>query len=178
MKNHKIYIVIFLFSIITSCYEQQKYPPEPRIDFRMIVVEDTINPDLGNKEFIHSIYFKIIDGDNNFGVDTTEEYYDDSLYKENIFIDIYYQENGNIYPFPISFDANGLVPAVPPVGLNDYFKALIIYDITITIPYTFPVRYEFYVIDRDFNKSNVQVTPWIYPDFTGVITDTNNLIID
>ncbi|MBN2892858.1 MAG: hypothetical protein JXL97_13405 [Bacteroidales bacterium] len=176
------YILLFIFAIMlfTNCYKQPVYPPEPKIDFRQIVVIDSVEPDLGNVVHYYNIYFKIVDGDGNFGVNTDSKDFVDSLAEENFFIDLYYLDNGNIflYEFPEDINLNGIIPYVDPVGLNDYYKALVICNLEVPITLPYPVKFEFYVEDNDKNRSNTQSTPWIEPGFTGALVDTNNIIID
>ena len=168
-------ILLFTFS---WCNNTSTYPPEPQIDFQQISVKDSTD-ELGNTVRVFSIYFNILDGDGDFGItenDTLVNYYGDSTYANNFFVTLYYKDDdGNPQPYPVALDLNGAVPYTPPVGVNQYYKALIIYDLPIPkLPET--LKLSFYVIDRSLNKSNVQETPWISPDFTGVITDTVQVI--
>ena len=181
MKKLK-YILSFalILMIFTQCYKQKNYPPEPRIDFRQVFVSDTTDQ-LGNSIYLYSVYFKILDGDGNFGLhedDTLDEFYGDSLYVNNFFANLYYLDNGQIIEFPVELSFNSMIPYVAPVGLNDYYKAMIIYDFEIPFEIPYPIKFEFYVIDRALNESNIQATPWIESGFIGLLVDTNNLIID
>ncbi len=181
MKKIKyVLLLIAVLSFFTQCYKQKKYPPEPKIDFRQVFVYDTTDQ-LGNKIYLYSIYFKILDGDGNFGLtedDTLEDFYGDSLYRYNFFAQLYYLQNGQILEFPVELSFNSAIPYVAPVGLNNYYKAMIIYDFEIPFEIPNPIKLEFYIIDRALNESNKQSTPWIEPGFTGILADTNNLIID
>ena len=181
MKKIKyILSIAFIIIVFTQCYKQRNYPPEPKIDFRQVFVFDTTDQ-LGNKIYLYSVYFKILDGDGNFGLheeDTLDEFYEDTTYIYNFFAELFYLENGEIHEFPVELSFNSSIPYVEPVGLNDYYKALIIYDFEIPFEIPNPIKLEFYIIDRALNKSNTQSTPWIEPGFIGVLADTNNLIID
>lgn len=179
MTYLKIIGFIMFCAGLSSCFQQPNYDPEPIIDFRHVEVKDTID-ELGNIVKLNAIAFKIIDGDGNFGIDTLADYYTDSSLMVNFYCKMFYVKNGNIYEYelPGKGNFNGKIPYVPPIGLNDYYKATIIYDVKDPLNIQYPIRFEFYVIDNAFNESNVQVTPWIAPDFRGIMADTNNLIID
>ncbi len=170
-------IIILFFTTITgtffTCKKQQIYPNKPKIDFQQIIVKDSVDL-LNNKVRVFSIYFKIIDGDGDFGIkdkDSLVQFYKDSTYANNFFATLFYLKKGVPTLYNMVLPLNGAIPYTPPVGLDKYFKALIIYNLSIPdIPDT--LKLKFYVIDRHLNKSNEQETPWIPPDFSGTMADT------
>ncbi len=166
--------------LLNSCRPVNNYSTTPKIDLRYVIVKDSLQEDLGYLEKYYLVAFKIVDGDWNFGIDTTKDYYQNGTHTMNYFAKLYYNDNGNIYEYelPAGMNLNGMVPYVPPVGLNDYYKATIIREFSIPIQIDKPIRFEFYVEDHELNRSNTQITPWILPDYTGTLVDTNNLIID
>ena len=174
-------IISSLFTILISsfftCKKQQLYPSTPKIDFQQVIVKDSTDL-LNNKVKIFSIYFKIIDGDGDFVIkdqDSLVQYYGDSTYANNFFATLYYLDQGVSTPYKMVLPLNGAIPYTPPVGLNKYFKALIIYNLSMpNIPDTLKIK--FYVIDRHLHKSNEQQTQWIPPDFTGTLIDTVNVL--
>jgi hypothetical protein len=179
MKKTTLFIsfitIVLLFS---QCYQQEEYSPIPKIDFRQIVVIDSIEPELGNLFYYYNIYFKIIDGDGNFGIDSLADYYTDSIITENFFAKMFKLENGQVIEDSLELELTGLIPFVPPVGLNEYYKAIVIFKLEVPSILPFPVKFDFYVLDNELNESNVQSTPWIPSGFTGVMVDSNNIIID
>ena len=179
MKKTTLFLsLITIILLFSQCYKQKEYSPVPKIDFRQIVVTDSVEPQLGNLFYYYNIYFKIIDGDGNFGIDSTADYYKDSLIIENFFAKMYKLENGQVIEDSLKLDLTGLIPFVPPVGLNNYYKALIIFKLEVPTILPYPVKFDFYVIDNKLNESNIQSTPWIPSGFTGVMVDSNNIIAD
>ncbi|MEA3451603.1 MAG: hypothetical protein U9Q83_06825, partial [Bacteroidota bacterium] len=77
--------------------------------------------------------------------------------------------------YEIELSLNGAIPYTPPVGLNIYYKAMVIYDLEL-LKLPDSLKLKFYVIDRNLNESNEQETPWIAPDFLGTIADTITVI--
>ena len=177
LKNIKYAIFLIIIFLWTECKEPQTYPSEPQIDLQQIVVSDTTD-ELGNNIKNFGIYFEVLDGDGDFGVkqeDTLVDHFGDSLYLNNFFVDLYRLKNGQEELYPLQLDLNGAIPYTEPVGVNIYYKALVIWDLSIPkLPDTLKVK--FYVIDRAGHQSNYQETPWIAPDFRGVIVDTVKVI--
>jgi len=176
--KHILILLIFLSSLFATCKKPVVYPKEPKIDFLQIIVKDTTDG-LGNTIKNFSIYFKVFDGDGDFGImdnDTLVEHYGDSIYKNNFFITLYYQgTQGDTLVYPLEMDLNGAIPWSEPVGINQYYKATVIWDLQVPkLPQTLLLK--FYVIDRHLNKSNEQQTPWIEQDFRGVMVDTTVII--
>jgi hypothetical protein len=178
MKNYlKIFIASFGIILITTfswCNKTPQYPSQPQIDFKQISVKDSVDQ-LGNKMKIFSIYFDVLDGDGDFGItenDTLASFYGDTTYQNNFFATLYYKDkNGNPQPYPVALDLNGAIPYTPPVGVNNYYKATVIYDLLIP-KISKTLKISFYVIDRHLHRSNTQQTPWIEPDFRGTLVDT------
>lgn len=175
-KINLIFLIIIAISF-SNCVNPLVYPPEPKIDIIQVTIKDTVDG-LDNKVKIYSIYFKIFDGDGDFGIkdeDTLIQHYNDSLYANNFFATLYHLKNGVPTQYDIELPLVGAVPYTPPVGLNVYFKALIIYDLQIySLPDT--LKLKFHIIDRHLNESNEQETPWITPDYYGTLLDTVTVI--
>jgi hypothetical protein len=176
-------LAFILFIIVTisfsKCYNQEKYPVEPQIDIKQVIVTDSVDQ-MGNAMKSYTIFFKILDGDWDFGLtenDTLYQHYGDSTYLNNFFAKLYYLNNGNEQEYPMPLDFTGAIPYVDPVGLNNYYKAMIIYNLQMP-RLGDTLKLKFYVIDRSLNKSNEQETPWIEPDFTGIKIDTVTIISD
>ena len=159
------------------CEKQPVYPNEPQIDYLQITIKDTVDI-LGNEIKLFSIFFNVLDGDGNFGIkteDTLIDYYGDSLYANNFFATLYYLDNGVQTEYDIELSLNGAIPYTPPVGLNIYYKAMVIYDLSLP-KLTDSLKLKFYIIDRNTNESNKQETQWIAPDFLGTMVDTVTVI--
>jgi len=176
----KISILLLGLLLLFSCYKQDEYPIIPQIDFTQVVIKDTVD-ELLNQKLVHYIYFKVLDGDGNFGLkkdDTIIDFYGDSLYANNFFATLYYLYNGQVLEYPMQLKLFSRIPYSNPISVTKYYKSLVIFksENASFIPY--PIKYSFYVIDRDLNKSNVQSTPWIYPNASGILTDSTIIIPD
>lgn len=173
--KHAIFPLVAI--ILSGCFVQPSYSPTPLIDFRQIIVSDTTDT-LGNKLPFLSLFFKILDGDGNFGL-TENQYILDGYdtIENNFYIKMYYYSDGEIIEFPSELLLlDGRIPWTKPVGLNEYYKATVIYNLPLSFSFTDSIKFSFYVIDNELNESNVQSTMWIPPGFRGVLADTINLI--
>jgi len=176
MKNTGFYIfLLFLFvSILTACPEPQKYPIEPIIDFEQVQLKDSVDL-LGNKNKVYKLKFGITDGDGDIGLqksDTTGIFHPDSLFTNNLFTTFYEIINGDTVKVDSSKQRNFRVPYVQPQGQNKTLIADIIIDIIFSfdgegnLPYD-SVYFDFYIVDRQFHKSNIQSTPILMIDTVG-----------
>lgn len=171
---HTILSIIIFSSIINSCYKPITYSTIPLIDFKKIEITDSTDA-LGNKLPMIKLFFKILDGDGNFGFKEDSIIYDGKTIKHNFFCKMYELKDNIEIEYPIE-TLNGKTPWVAPIGLNPYYKATIIYHLPLYYKSTYQIRFKFYVIDNKNNKSNIQTTMWIKPDFSGTLTDTINFI--
>lgn len=176
MKIKYLFFVSVLV-MITSCLTQQNYPNTPQIDFRQVSI--TINTDtLGNKLPNMNLYFKILDGDGNFGFKDGDTLYEDgNIIINNFYASMFVYNGGDIYEYE-DLLLDGRIPWTNPVGLNNYYKATVIYNLTLSFSLYDSIKFSFYVIDNDFNRSNTQSTMWIPPNYTGVLVDSVNFIED
>ncbi len=174
--------LIALMSIITACPETVQYPPEPEIEFKQVRLFDSLDL-LGGKNKVYELKFGIIDGDGNIGLrdsDTTGVFHPDSLYSNNLFTTLYEIVNGDTVRVDSAKQRNFRVPYVQPEGQNKTLIADIFVNINFScdgdgnLPYD-TIYFDFYIVDRDFNKSNIQKTPVLKLDTTGVFTAFNSL---
>ncbi len=181
LKNGLIALIAIL--IFSGCHQENPYGPDPVIDFTKVYVFDTTDA-LGNKTKLYDIFFKIVDGDYDFGLkegDTTGIFSPDSTYYNNLFITYWVYSDGQWQILDIPSN-NYRIPYVPPEGLNPYFKAEI--DIKLEIqtaflePYADSIYFSFYVVDKALHKSNEQRTPAMSLDFAGALIDTVVVISD
>ncbi|NPA68080.1 MAG: hypothetical protein GXO50_05670 [Chlorobi bacterium] len=180
LKNSIIFIIFLLISIslFTACPEAEQYPPEPEIEFEQVRLYDSVDL-LGNKNKVYRLKFGIIDGDGNIGLkesDTVGIFDPDSLYSDNLFTVLYEIINGDTVAVESDKQRNFRIPYVEPEGQNKTLIADIYADILFsfqgdTLPYD-SVYFDFYIVDRDLNKSNVQSTPVLKLDTTGYFPET------
>lgn len=180
MKFKSVHILILFFGLlITSCQKPVVLEEEPKIDFKQVVVQNTVDS-FGNSIYLFNIYFKILDGDGDFGLKDGDTliYPNGDTVKYNFFGSLYMlDDTGGVVLFPLDLPLNGAIPWVEPIGINQYYKATVIWDFSIYKAFfNHPVKLKFYVEDREFHKSNEQETPWIDTGFVGVMIDTTTII--
>ncbi len=197
MKKTIFSISLILIILLFACKKPIVYPNEPQIDYQKIIIKDSINE--FNEEVVsYDLIFNALDGDSNLGLrqsDTVDDFSYGSPYYNNAFISLYKKLNGEFIEADVTYTIadsvytdtlryNQRIPHTDPVGLNDYFKAeikvnmqieKIIFDADFFKFDT--IKFVFYVVDKDFNISNIQETHEIIKDFRGTLTDTDTVII-
>ncbi len=156
MKYHTISI-FFALILLLACEEITTVDPVPVIKFKEFTLEEGRDT-LGNLVFEGKLLFSFSDDD---GADLSRTAYGDTIYS---IITLPYIKNPDNTYIESDFDTvnNYLIydenMNISKVGQNKTLHG----DIEITRYYFFipadTVRYEFYIIDRDENQSNVEVT--------------------
>lgn len=168
-------ILIIIIAIITACPTPQKYSEIPEIKFKQIILFDTIDdPDLQNPVKGYKLRFGLTDGDGNIGLnaDDTIGIEIDSLYINNFFSILYEIKTADTIVVDSFKGYNFRIPYVQPQGQNKVLIADVFIDMTFayhqdTLTYD-SVMFEFYIIDRDLNKSNTEKTLAIKLDTIGI----------
>lgn len=151
----KQFVVAILFlPLLFSCEKIEEYPETPEIKFRSFEVIP------GDGEYTISegiLTFDFVDGDGNIGyaenndLDTSNNIID-FVYKEYYKQDgVFIEKNGD--PFYLPYFQEGVYRKSLKGKIEIYFPR------TILSPDT--VYYEFYMLDRDMNQSNIETTPEI-----------------
>jgi hypothetical protein len=151
-------ISLSLFLLLACNEIQPEYPDEPVVDYQGTSYYFT-EDQLGNWVLTGRLSFEFTDGDGNLGLDPLPENSDTSLadtVKYNFFLQLYDLQDYEYVKIPE--DKGGIlkyrIPALnknPTSGLLelDISYPLIVYD---TIFYTF------FIMDRDYNRSNTDTT--------------------
>ncbi len=160
--------------LLVSCWKEPVYPPEPSIEFKSIsqqLTKDTSNNDV--VRILVALDFK--DGDGDLGLNPEEillpPYNDPSDPKKanNYFITPYMKINGQFVPYPELTLSNGYrYPRLEPTNQAQSLEGTLRYTFDIfpaLIPFKFPdyksgdsVKFDIYITDRKFNKSNTITT--------------------
>src|SRR5690606_12523 len=157
-----------------ACNEEPVYPPEPQIEFNSIRAE-IVTDDNANKVSRSVVGLNFKDGDGNLGLsddDIAKMPYNDTQdpkKQSNYFIKAYYNNNGEYVLYPELVLQNGY--RYPRLNPNNDAQSLegelrFYFDIqTSLIPLKFPnyrsgdlFRFEIFILDRDFNASNIVTT--------------------
>jgi len=162
-----IFVILILLVVSQSCeIDKNRYSDVPFIEF--IDSKESIGlDDLEVEVYKLQIEFYLIDGDGDVGLPNGElpsPYIGDSAF--NFFPILYYFEKGELILDTIAtIDTarNFIIPSVEKVGLDKTLKANVYIDFEYSVklfPYD-SIMYSFYVMDRAFNKSNIEWTDTI-----------------
>jgi len=158
-------VMLALLTAISSCLKVESFPDEPAIEFlELKTVGDSI-----------AIHFSFTDGDGNFGLDDGDLLvppFNTGIYNKNLIVDYFELQNGvwkkfsttvpSTNPLYISTAFNAQVNWIVPEGTNKTQQGEITYHLA--NPYYVPTspfdtcRYSLYIIDRDLNESNTELT--------------------
>lgn len=161
------FILISGLVILSACPSPQKYSEIPEIKFKQVILFDTIDDiTLQNPVKGYKLKFSLIDGDGDIGLDETDTIgFDiDTTYVNN-FLSIFYEvKNGDTLAIDSLYRYSYRIPNIQPIGQN---KTLIA-DVFIDFAFAYDrygsleydsVMFDFFIIDRALNKSNVEKTP-------------------
>ncbi|MEA3318269.1 MAG: hypothetical protein U9R54_09955 [Bacteroidota bacterium] len=152
-------LLIFLFSTV-SCEKAEEYSIIPEIEYKDFIVKENL-PEYNAVE--GTLNFSFVDGDGNIGVNQPDSINSDSTSSieenPNLYIKIYdklngeFQERDSLYEFRIPYLEGGTY--IKSIKGNIEVDLLILNKISDTI------KFEFYIFDRDLNKSNIETSPEI-----------------
>ena len=158
----KILIISLILAFSISCREITKYSEIPAIKYKSHVSGDTTDI-LGNHIKFVNLTFSIIDGDGDFGLAATDTLPPfDTIYNYNFFSTLYektidgYEEIeillGNYRIQYLAVEGGKAYKADIKIEF-EYFHSLMTAD---------TIKYEFFVIDKALNESNIVESPDIY----------------
>lgn len=158
----RLAIPTVLLLLVFGCSKIEKLPPEPLIDYRSFVVFDTTDA-LGNEAKGGRLTFYFEDGDGDLGLQQPQPGETDT---SNFFLTLYRKTNG-VYslaePSDPLYPSRYRIPFMDREGQNKILKG----RIEVTFFYLFweptdTFKYDFYLVDRAGNESNVSTTEEIY----------------
>jgi hypothetical protein len=161
LKLYSLFIPAVILFSFGGCKKSNEYPIEPVITFKAItLVKD--NQGLDDQVIIEITF---TDGDGDIGIDSSEigvaPFTGQYLY--NIYFQVYADSTGNGLVHWSSFDEGGQVPVITPEGNTKSIRGEIRKDF-IYLPNhmtNLPIRYEVYIYDRAFHRSNTVTTSTI-----------------
>ena len=160
----KLFIPGLLILGLAACIKTEQVSPIPEIHFKSLDLVDTLDT-LGNHIKMGKLKFSFIDGYADFGIDTEFDTTRPDSENYNIFL-IPFKKIDTLY-YPVEEDPSNPPPyyrllradALDRIGQNKTVRG----TVTLFIGY-YPtpdydtMRYEFYIIDRAFHRSNVETT--------------------
>jgi hypothetical protein len=152
-----ITVLIIIFAV-DSCRKIQQLPATPKIEFTSFTIFDTLDI-LGNNSKGGRLRFHFEDGDGDLGLAPPTDIQSDST---NLFFTLFRKKGGIMVP---AADNDPLkpspyrIPYMVRLGQNKILKG----TISVTFLYLFyspsdTIRYDFYIMDRALNVSNVAST--------------------
>lgn len=147
-------IIIFFISVCVffqSCKEPEEYPIVPSIELQSF--NQIYSTEQGMSRF--KLNFRLVDGDGDIGYKSDE--YTDSV---NLYIKFFELVNDSFVVADNYSLYKARIPYVQPEGANKAIKADISMDVELinfAINDTF--KFEFFIKDRSYHKSNVIVSP-------------------
>ena len=155
----RIFFFALILILVSSCRDGEPlYPDEPEIEYRgfsFLVTEDQ----LGNLTLTGRLSFDFTDGDGNLGLyplpDDGGAYLPDTV-KYNFFLQLYdYRDNEFI---KVPEDEGGWLMYRIPYLDKEPLSGTIDLDISYPIIVHDTIRYTFYIMDRDYHRSNTDTT--------------------
>lgn len=154
----KLFIILLSALILIACTEEREYPIIPEIKYDSFALFQKINS-YGDTVLAGELKFTLTDGDGDIGLrnydtlppDDTSKVYLRFFEKVNTDYELIYAED----------TLNYRIPYLTPAGKSKSLKAEIVIDIEYFLePLNYDtVKYEFFIVDRAFNQSNVESTP-------------------
>lgn len=159
-----ILILISFLVLLASCIETEPVSPIPEVEFKSYDLFEAVDT-LGNHLIVGKLEFSFVDGDADFGMDGIWDTVTWNELNYNVFLKPY-EKIDTLY-FPIPDDSTKPPPyyrvlrdtPLDRVGQNKTVKGFIRIEMYFfVIPDYDTIRYDFYIVDRALNKSNIEST--------------------
>ncbi len=160
IKMKKIFFLILIIIFSISCEKAIDFSKVPQIELKEITFKKAENI-LQATVKRTKITFSVIDGDGDFGLENSHI---DSTSYYNLYTTLYAKIDGEFEEVDVEIP-NFRTPFIEVQGRNKVLKAtvIVLFDyprsqFIETLPYD-TIKYEFFVVDRALNKSNIIETP-------------------
>lgn len=151
-------IIIAIIILTGACRKVEDISPVPSIEFVKFAIFDTFDI-LGNRSKGGRLDFTFEDGDGNVGLKPPVANQPDT---SNLFFNLFRKIDGKMVEAPANdplTPSSYRVPYMVRLGQNKVLKG----TISITFLYLFytktdTISYDFFLVDRDMNSSNIETT--------------------
>lgn len=160
----QVFYILLVLTFLSGCQKPEKYPEIPAITFVSFDLKDTVDL-LDNPIKQGILRFSVVDGNGDIGLkssDTTNPYHKEGDNFYNLVLELHEFKNG-VYTNLFDSTKRYRVSYVEPIGQNKTLKCTILvaidfeYDVYNQLKYD-TVKYNFYLVDRALNKSNLEST--------------------
>jgi hypothetical protein len=168
MYFSKFFLILLILSVFSSCKKPAKFPETPELTFTSYTVGQVVDSVLGNVYQNVHLKFSFKDGQGDIGldqVDTVAPFNYNGMYYNDLFISLFIKKNGE-FEFKSTQGSripNNLSKYAGKNGLQGYIEIDKRESGAKNTALT--VRYDLYIYDRAFHKSNVITSPEISLSF-------------
>ena len=159
MERFKILGILLILILLTvSCFKLESYPPVPAIEYIGFKIIDSTDI-LENPVLYGELHFSFVDGDGDLGFYQPAGVEEEDIAK-TVFITPFIKTNGVFVQDTPIVPLNFRIPYFETGGNNKTLKGeIIVRDINYYPPFNGDtLKYQFYIVDRAGNKSNVEET--------------------
>ncbi len=155
-------MVLFFSSFFAGCEKIQSYPATPQIKYKNFWVRDTTLIE-GEAIRLGTLSFTFVDGDGDFGLFEPDSGETDTTKLYNLYFKFYQKINGAFIQdtnlkskpyYPVYF-----TEAMRREGQDKTLKGTVAVNLEYYVINYDTIKYEFFIVDRAQNKSNVEETP-------------------
>ena len=163
-------LIIAVIIVFGACRKVEDISPVPNIEFTRFTIFDTFDI-LGNRSKGGRLDFTFEDGDGNIGIQPPAANQPDT---SNLFFTLFRKTDGEMVEAPANdplTPSSDRIPYMVRLGQNKVLKG----TMSITFMYLFyaktdTISYDFYLMDREMNESNIETTAEIIVNENKVYT--------
>lgn len=162
-RGFSIFFILFSgWVLFFSCRKIESISEIPSIEFKSFTLRDTVDL-LNNQGKVGELVFSFVDGDGDIGLPQPDSIPTDTS-SFNLFFTLYEKLDGEFLKVDeddLETPLNYRIPFIEMEGQNKTLKGEIQVDFMYLIIKYDTIKYEFYLVDRALNQSNVETTPEI-----------------
>jgi len=156
--------IALLGTLALGCAKDKKFPIIPFVEItKYTLVDANVDPNTLNQHLALRFYFT--DGDGNIGLEDTQTqppFCNTCDHYYNLYVNVYSKIDGVL---ELNYPYNARIKNLTPGGQNLSLEGYMDYKIDIANRTSDTIMVEFYIEDRDLNKSNTERTPELFVNF-------------
>lgn len=153
-----VFLILLITGLFTSCEEIRSYPETPSVKYLPPFTLTDTTDELGNDIYMGFLKFEFTDGDGDLGLSQPDSIglADSLIY--NLYLDLYEKGETGFTKVEDLDEMNFRIPYIEREGQNKTLIGTISVDLEYTSFKYDTVFYTFYIVDRDFNESNIDTS--------------------